>query len=487
MVGQWTDDVELAGVEDAFPRADDVVPDATSAPTPRRHRLWAVAAAVALALVLTGIISDLQVRSDLRQARASLASTRAHLTVVLANLSAVEATLARTSAQRSDLQAALARTSQQLAGAEDSLAGTKQQLSGAQLGLLADGVNTVALNTCLAGVEQALNQVAVGNTSGAAFSISLVASSCQAADGGGAGPGGPVYPYDFPDPDIIRVGNTYYGYATNSAAGNIQMISSTNLTTWNLQGTALPQVPAWARPGYTWAPGVVDLSGRYVLFYSVVDSANALECISEAVAAQPQGPFVDTTTGPLVCQGDLGGSIDPSPFVDPSGRPYLLWKSIGTANQPSTIWTQQLSPDGTGLLGAPTALLGPDQPWEGNVVEGPDMVDVAGTYYLFYSGNNWNSAAYAIGVATCRGSHRPLHEAGRAARAGVAGIDGRPGRAVAVHRRQRQLVDGLPCLERLGRGLSQQPPAVPAASELRRGTDRGAGGPVATGACPALP
>ena len=41
------------------------------------------------------------------------------------------------------------------------------------------------------------------------------------------------------------------------------------------------------------------------------------------------------------------------------------------------------------------------------MVEGPFMWSVEGSYYLFYSANNWNSASYAIGVATCRGALGP--------------------------------------------------------------------------------
>ena len=37
---------------------------------------------------------------------------------------------------------------------------------------------------------------------------------------------GLVYPFDFPDPSVILVGQTYFAYATNSVAGNIQIIDS---------------------------------------------------------------------------------------------------------------------------------------------------------------------------------------------------------------------------------------------------------------------
>ena len=130
-----------------------------------------------------------------------------------------------------------------------------------------------------------------------------------------------------------------------------------------------------------------------------------------ATASQPQGPFVDTSTAPLECQPTLGGSIDPSPFIDPSGNIYLTWKSNGGTG-PATIWSQQLNANGNGFAPntTPTQLLVPDQSWEAGVVEAPDLVTSGGRYFLFFSGNNWNSANYAVGVAICTGPLGPCAE-----------------------------------------------------------------------------
>jgi beta-xylosidase len=246
----------------------------------------------------------------------------------------------------------------------------------------------------------------VGDQNGAVASMSTVASSCQSAQG--QGKGGPVFPFDFPDPEVVRVGSTYYGYATNSATGNIQMIQSTDLAEWKVLGDALPHLAAWARPGGTWAPGVFELNGGSVLYYTAIDRLTGKHCISVAVAPQPQGPFVDSSTSPLVCQLDLGGSIDPSPFVDAGGTPYLTWKSEGVNGRPPTIWSQQLGADGITLVGqAPAPLIQPSQGWEAGVVEGPSMLPWSGQYFLFYSANNWDSASYAIGVAVCQGPTGP--------------------------------------------------------------------------------
>ena len=41
------------------------------------------------------------------------------------------------------------------------------------------------------------------------------------------------------------------------------------------------------------------------------------------------------------------------------------------------------------------------------MVEAPDLVNFGGRDFLFYSGNNWNSSNYAVGVATCAGPLGP--------------------------------------------------------------------------------
>jgi len=217
----------------------------------------------------------------------------------------------------------------------------------------------------------------------------------------------PVYDADAPDPDITEVGSTYYVYTTGSDLRNIQVLESTDLQHWQLVGDALPTLPAWSTWGETWAPGVVVLGGQYVMYYATEVAATGDECISVALSSVPAGPFVDSSTGPLVCQTSLGGSIDPQPSVDADGVPYLYWKSNnGDASTPADIWAAPLLPDGQGLASAPVAVLTQDQPWE-STVESPAMVDASGSYVLFYSGGLWDSAGYGVGYAECAGPLGP--------------------------------------------------------------------------------
>jgi beta-xylosidase len=215
------------------------------------------------------------------------------------------------------------------------------------------------------------------------------------------------YPGDFPDPEVIAVDSTYYAYATNAGGSNVQLLRSDDLHTWTNLGDALPELPAWAKPGKTWAPSVLNRDGDgCTMFYTVSDGASGRQAISVATAAVPTGPFVDLSTQPLLFQYREGGSIDPSDFVDTDGRNYLFWKRDDTAlNRRSSLWGQALSADGLSLLDRPVRLLDLDRPWEDPVIEGPAVLRRDSTYYLFYSANWWESASYAVGYAI---SQHPL-------------------------------------------------------------------------------
>lgn len=211
----------------------------------------------------------------------------------------------------------------------------------------------------------------------------------------------PVYTGDFPDPYVLRVGLTYYGYATQAGTTNVQLLRSSDLVVWEPRGDALPALPSWAQAGWTWAPAPLPRGDGYLLYYTVREPRSGRQAISVARSAHPEGPFVDSRTEPLIFQVDRGGSIDPSPFVDHDGSAYLLWKSDDNAlNQPSSLWCQRLTRDGLRLSGAPAELLRRDRAWEWPLIEAPAMVRSHRTYYLFYSANWWESANYAIGYAT---------------------------------------------------------------------------------------
>ena len=284
--------------------------------------------------------------------------------------------------------------------------------AGARLGLTEAAVFIIGLHQkevsdCLAGVDAATDALGVGNDDAAISALRAAAPACATAL---AAANGTRFPFDFADPAVLRAGDTYYAYSTNAGVGDIQVIRSADLVTWEVVGNALPSLPAWAAPNRTWAPSVLAVNGVYVAYYTAQDSASGRQCISRAVGSSPAGPFVDDSTPALVCQLDHGGSIDPTPFVADDGSPWLLWKSEGFGADPPILWSQQLGPDGLSLVGPSSQLIRADQGWERGVIEGPAMARDASGWYLFYSGADWKTRQYAIGYARCDGPAGPCHK-----------------------------------------------------------------------------
>jgi hypothetical protein len=368
----------------------------------RRLRVAAVVAAV-VGLFVAGVIDDARVQLHLHHDNARLASSRVLLHHTTDQVAVSGTSLRATEAGRTATQKRLSQVTTELAS-------TEQRLAQAETGAAAQNVQLSSVHDCAHGVNRSVAALQSGNQSLAVSDLSAVASVCEHILG--AQTGGPVYPFDFADPFVLVAKGTYFAYGTNSTAGNIQIMQSSDLVHWKKAGDALPTLPPWAKSGDTWAPAVIRLKRSYVLYYTAATARGTVQCLSAATARRPQGPFRDTSKAPLECQPTLGGSIDASPYVDAGGRPYLAWKSIGADGQPATIWAQALTATGTALAGpGPTALLRPSQSWEGSVVEAPTMILSGATYLLLYSANNWNSAHYAVGQARCSGPLGPCTKA----------------------------------------------------------------------------
>jgi putative cell wall-binding protein len=242
----------------------------------------------------------------------------------------------------------------------------------------------------------------------------------------------PVLPADVADPSVTVVDARFHVYRTSPERS--PSIVSGDLATWTDAGDALPQLPTWSEPGWLWAPAVLQRDGGFVFYYTTRETASGLQCLSRARGQRPEGPFLDTSSGPFVCQRDRNGSIDPDPFVDADGTPYLLFKSEGVpGGEPPTLWGVQLSADGYDLAGEPFRLLERDLDWEGPLIEAPSMVLVEGRYHLFYSGNATDVADYAVGHAVCETVRGPCRKTGdRPLLASTATVAGPGGQDVFV-------------------------------------------------------
>lgn len=362
-------------------------------------------AAAAVAVMAGAFSFWLAERVSERRASDALAAADGALSSARHDLRTVAAAAAAVSAQQQQVLTSVH-------GVLTTTASVQQQVARGEPLAYYGAVRVNGFSGCLSGIQQTFLRIASNNLPQAVGAMSAALPDCVLAEGGPAD--GLSYPFDFPDPSLLRAGNEYYAYATNSVAGNIQVIESPDLVDWTVVGDALPKLPTWASPGATWAPGVVQVGSKYLMYFSTIQTAGSKECITVAESPNPTGPFVDSATQPLTCAGP-DGSTDPDPFTDGAGHLFLAWATVSNGNGSAAIWSQALASGGTALAaGGATLLLAPDEAWEGGptgVVEGPSLFFAGGRYYLLYSGNDWRTAGYAIGLATCSGPTGPCQRA----------------------------------------------------------------------------
>lgn len=134
---------------------------------------------------------------------------------------------------------------------------------------------------------------------------------------------------------IVKCGDRYWVFGTGRG---IISRYSTNLVDWFAGPSVFTNSPAWADasvPGHRgrfWAPDVVQLQDRYLLYYSVSTWGSRQSSIGLATTRslnpespdyrwEDRGPVFQTTTN------DTFNAIDPSVLPDREGR---LWMAFGS-------------------------------------------------------------------------------------------------------------------------------------------------------------
>lgn len=211
------------------------------------------------------------------------------------------------------------------------------------------------------------------------------------------------------DPHVIKVDDTWYLYGTHSQTG-FEVWSSSDLSIW-VEGPTVwsPTLPWQTRADQCgmWAPHVQSTADGYYLYYT----ANCR--IGVAHSKSPLGPFEEVHQVPLVGNGQGGigdGELADDPLYDWDDMAidaFLLQNSQGalllyfTALSPlSELYGVPMS-DFVTLQGAPTKLLAAEvQSWEGLIREGAWVIERGGKYHLMYSGNQYDTVDYGVGVAS---------------------------------------------------------------------------------------
>ncbi len=209
----------------------------------------------------------------------------------------------------------------------------------------------------------------------------------------------------FTDPEVFFENGKYYFYGTRSSTQNsgVQCFSTTDFATWEDEGFVLRHGAAFGDGVYK-AANIVKYGDWYYLFYMAKSNELDTSVTAYASAKSPAGPFTNAEKTALTGDSNFIGG---QPFVDDDGKVYLIYARTTGGNK---LYGAEITlKDGKASINLATEkmLLEPTEKWENakaSVVECGYLVKHEGTYYLLYSGGNYNST-YGTGYAT---SESPL-------------------------------------------------------------------------------
>jgi beta-xylosidase len=192
----------------------------------------------------------------------------------------------------------------------------------------------------------------------------------------------PIIHADYSDPDVIRVGDTYYMTSSSfNHSPGLPLLQSKDMVNWELVGHALPQqVPqsVFAVPQHgkgVWAPCLRFHDNKFWIFYPDPDFG-----IYVITAEKFSGPWTEPY---LLLPGK--GLIDPTPLWDDDGKAYLLhaWaKSRAGINNLLTL--RQMSPDGKSILDETgKIIIDANKLANYRTLEGPKFYKYNNYYYVF--------------------------------------------------------------------------------------------------------
>lgn len=178
----------------------------------------------------------------------------------------------------------------------------------------------------------------------------------------------PILNADYSDPDVIRVGNTYYMVCSDFHYIGMQVLKSDDMVNWSILSQVYHRFdfPGWNEnkryAGGSWAPSIRYHDGKFWIYFCTYH-----EGLFMSNASNPAGPW-----SPLVCLKATEKWEDPCPFWDDNGQAYLgrsQWRA-------GPIILHRMSADGTALLDTGTTI------YTGPVAEGTKFYKKDGFYYL---------------------------------------------------------------------------------------------------------
>ena len=195
----------------------------------------------------------------------------------------------------------------------------------------------------------------------------------------------PILPYDYSDPDVCRVGDTYL--MTSSSFNNVpglQILASKDLVHWQIVDAAIRyQVPGYQEGdkvtgNFVWAPAIREHDGQLYIYYG--DPDRGIFCVKADISKGLNFPLA-WEEPVLVIRAK--GYIDPCPLWDEDGRVYLSHGVAGSRfGLKSVLLMAELNPDGLSVK-VPSRIIF-DGHEEHPTSEGTKLYKRNGYYYLMH-------------------------------------------------------------------------------------------------------
>lgn len=202
----------------------------------------------------------------------------------------------------------------------------------------------------------------------------------------------------YADPTIYSEDGKYYLIGTrNRLPFGFKLLVSEDLKTWKDTGV-MPICKGknvFGQKGF-WAPQIIKESDKYYITYT----ANEQTVIAESNSLVSN--FYQKEIAPI---DKSEKNIDSYLFKDDNGKYYLYHVRFNKGNY---IWVAEFDIVNK-TIKKETLKKGFDctEAWEKTskyksapIMEGPTVIKIDGTYYLFYSANHFKSIDYAVGYAT---------------------------------------------------------------------------------------
>lgn len=190
------------------------------------------------------------------------------------------------------------------------------------------------------------------------------------------------------DPTIIELGGRYYCFCTSGNSFTV-IRSSTDLTSWKVEGPIFGESPKWLEPRFhhrsIWAPDVVVLGRSLRMYYCASDFGTNRSVIGMSECpdfdlSHPTRGWVDRG---LIIESNPGkeafNAIDPEVLIDADGKQWMFFGSYFGG-----IYVASLDA-ASGKIADSPKLVARNTSEKGNPLEGAAVKQRGKYYYLFVS------------------------------------------------------------------------------------------------------